>query len=84
MTYQTSLTGDDQYVGHDIAEARTIIRDFPYAASDRGLFFFLALKRRCKWVAQLEDAKQSELRAFCRDWESLRRRAQEAISEVGA
>jgi hypothetical protein len=36
-------------------------------------FFFAALKYRCKWVAQLPKERQNELRAFCRDIETLRR-----------
>ena len=77
MTFQLSITGEETWVGNDSQEIAKLLEKFPAAASNTGMFFYFALRERCPWIAQLSEDKQRDLKAFCRDTESLRRRRQE-------
>lgn len=81
MTLAPTLFGENLPVGTDSAEVRRILQKFPAGATNTGLFFYACMRDRLPWVAQLDEARQLELRAFCRDIESLRRRRQEVHAE---
>lgn len=79
MTTQTDIFGGETVLtGTDTAETAKILETYPAAAGDPGMFAFLILKKRCPWIAQLDESKQHQLRQFARDWPSLNRRRQEA------
>jgi hypothetical protein len=77
MTTQMTIEGEEVKVETDTRETELIVEKFPAAKTDPGLFFFLVLKHRHPWVAQLDEHRQNELRRYCYDIESLRRRRQD-------
>ena len=77
MTRQMTITGEAEWIGTDTEDVQHLFDRFPAARDDRGLFFWLMLKTRCPWVAQLPEQRRNELVEFLDDIESLRRRAQE-------
>lgn len=82
---QHSLLGDDARLEVNMTnEVRTIIEQYPHAADHLDLLTWIFLKRQCKWLAQLDEAKTIEMKAALRGIESLRRRAQEFKSAAGA
>jgi hypothetical protein len=77
MSLQKNLFGEDLYVGTTAEETSRVLTKFPAAASNPSLFLWLVLKQRCPWIYQLPENRQTELKAFIQDTESLRRRRQE-------
>lgn len=77
MALQTTLFGERLYQGSDTKEVQKLLEKYPQAKDRPWLFFYLIMKERIPWVSQLSETQQLELKAFCRDLESLRRRRQE-------
>lgn len=77
MTRQMTIMGEAEWVGTDTEDVALLFDKYPAAEHDRGLFFWLMLKMRCPWVAQLPEQRRNELVEYLDDIESLRRRAQE-------
>ena len=76
-TMQLTIDGNMEYVDTTVHEVREVLRKYPAAATDTGIFFYEALRERLPWVTQLPEERKIEMRKFCRDVESLRRRRQE-------
>ena len=77
MSFEPTLFGGTEWKGNIKTEVDAVIAEFPHAVHDRGLLLSLMLRRRCPWVSQLGEQKINELRAFFRDFESIRRRTQD-------
>ena len=77
MSLQQNIFGENEWVGPTSSEVRNILEKYPAAVDDPSHFYFLCLKETCPWICQMPQEKIMELRHFCRDIESLRRRRQE-------
>ena len=77
MSFETNLFGETLYRGTLTEEVARLTEKYPAALDDQALLNYFFLLERCPAIGQWPEARKNELRAACRDLDSLRRRRQE-------
>ena len=82
MTIQYDIFGNEHLATvNDAQEVANILKTYPAAATDTGLFYWLCLRTFCPAVSQLPENARIQLKEACRKVESWRRRKQEYTAD---
>ncbi len=79
MSTELNLFGEEVSVSNetDTQLVARVLEKNPAAMTNRGLLLFLCAKERVPAIKKLSEAEQNQFRWFFRDFENIRRRAQQ-------